>query len=105
METPEIGDRAPDIEVRNTLGQTVRLSEYWCEQPVILAFLRHFGCSMCRAFLAELRQIHPNLEEAGVQVLAMTMGQPEQTDEFCTQHEIDFVCLSDPERISYGAYG
>lgn len=60
---------------------------------------------MCRVFVAQLRAVYPQLEAAGVQIVAMTMGQPAATDRFCTDQEIDFVCLSDPARASYEAYG
>ncbi len=39
----KIGDPAPDIELRKSDGQAVRLSSFWSHQPVVLVFLRHFG--------------------------------------------------------------
>jgi peroxiredoxin len=60
---------------------------------------------MCRAFVAQLRAVYPQLEAEGVQIVAMTMGQPAETDRFCTDQELDFVCLSDPARVAYDTYG
>jgi peroxiredoxin len=39
----EVGDRAPDVEVMDDQGRTVRLSSLWADRPVVLAFLRHYG--------------------------------------------------------------
>jgi peroxiredoxin len=39
----KIGDRAPDVTVLNTEGQSVALSESWRDGPILLTFLRHFG--------------------------------------------------------------
>lgn len=60
---------------------------------------------MCRAFLAQLRELDPELQAMGVEVVAMTLGEPEATKEFCHKQGVDFACLCDPERQSYEAYG
>lgn len=33
------------------------------------------------------------------------MGEPEQTSRFCESRNIPFICLSDPEKKSYAAFG
>lgn len=43
MPGPQIGDAAPNVAVFDTEGKTVHLAEYWRDQPLVLAFLRHFG--------------------------------------------------------------
>lgn len=43
MKPPEVGDQAPNIQIRNSEGKTVQLADYWRSQPIVLAFLRHFG--------------------------------------------------------------
>jgi peroxiredoxin len=35
--------KAPELELLDREGRSVRLSQLWAEQPVLLAFLRHFG--------------------------------------------------------------
>ncbi len=60
---------------------------------------------MCKKFLAQLRRVYPDLQAAGVQVIAMTQGQPDQTRAFCQAQDTPFVCLSDPDRASYRAFG
>ncbi|HEY6417899.1 MAG TPA: hypothetical protein VIX59_02755 [Candidatus Binataceae bacterium] len=39
----EKGDKAPDVRLRDSNGQTLALSELWRERPLVLVFLRHFG--------------------------------------------------------------
>lgn len=34
---------APDLEVINSDGETIKLSRVWQAKPVVLTFLRHFG--------------------------------------------------------------
>jgi len=38
-----VGDRAPDVELLRTDGQSVRLSDFWARGPAVLVFLRHYG--------------------------------------------------------------
>ncbi|MBI1748971.1 MAG: hypothetical protein HYR55_20665 [Acidobacteria bacterium] len=38
-----IGDSAPDIELQQSEGPMIRLSELWVSRPIVLVFLRHFG--------------------------------------------------------------
>jgi hypothetical protein len=34
---------APDVLLRDSAGNELRLSELWLERPLVLVFLRHFG--------------------------------------------------------------
>lgn len=40
---PEVGDAAPDLELRDNTSPLVRLSTLWRERPLALLFVRHFG--------------------------------------------------------------
>ena len=60
---------------------------------------------MCKAFLAQLRRAYPDIQAAGLDVAAVTLGQPEATGKFCRTQNVPFTCLSDPERAAYTAYG
>ncbi len=39
----EIGDKAPDLSLRDANGQPLALSALWKRNPTVLAFLRHAG--------------------------------------------------------------
>src|SRR5664279_2680470 len=39
------GAVAPDLALIDRTGAVQKLSHYWSEQPVLLMFWRHFGCS------------------------------------------------------------
>lgn len=43
MESPEVGQLAPDAAFRDASGGTVNLSDFWRAQPTVFIFLRHFG--------------------------------------------------------------
>ncbi len=98
-------DPAPDVEVMNTAGKKVSLSSFWQDHPVLLAFTRHFGCPHCKEMLDQLVQYRSRLAEAGLLVVAITQGSPAETLEFARRQAPGIVCLSDPERRAYRAYG
>jgi peroxiredoxin len=96
---------APDLVLLNTSGEPVRLSSLWAPQPLLLAFTRHFGCTQCKEMLDELVAGRERIEQAGLSIAVITQGTPETTAVFARQFAPGLVCLSDPERKSYEAYG
>lgn len=48
LKHPVVGDTAPDVKLHDDTGQLVRLSALWQEHPLVLLFVRHFGCPLCR---------------------------------------------------------
>jgi hypothetical protein len=65
------------------------------ESPVLLIFLRHFGCSFCREALDRLSQARPQLEARGVRLVFVHLGSPERAKPY-----FDHYNLSDVERVS-----
>ena len=56
-------------------GKTLlRLTE---ESPVLLVFLRHFGCTFCRETIAKVAELTPELERRGVRPVFVHLGTPE----------------------------
>jgi hypothetical protein len=65
------------------------------ESPVLLLFLRHFGCSFCRETLDRVSQIRSNLEAKGVRPVFVHLGTPDRAKPY-----FDYYGLSDIERVS-----
>lgn len=96
---------APDVELADTRGNAVRLSSLWGEQTLLLAFTRHFGCPQCKELLAELAQGEQQLAQSGLRLAVITQASPPDAAEFCAQFAPGILCLADPERKAYQAYG
>ncbi len=95
---------APDVYVYNTEGARVALQAYWNSRPVVLTFLRHFGCAFCRDFIIKLRTAYPQIVERGAQVVAIAQGSAPQTAHFANILRIPFPILADPNREAYQAF-
>jgi len=98
-------DPAPDMEVLDVKGKTVRLSSLWAKRPLVLAFTRHFGCTQCKEMLDELVAGRAKIKKAGLDIAVVTQGVPEETKLFAEKHAPGLKALSDPERKAYRAYG
>jgi hypothetical protein len=65
------------------------------ESPVLLIFLRHFGCSFCRMTISQIGELRAELTARHVRPVFVHLG----TSEIARAH-FDFYGLSDVERIN-----
>jgi len=70
-----------------------------------LAFTRHFGCPQCKEMVDALSSAAPSFKEKVLALVIVTQGTPEATRAFCEERAPGVVCLSDPGREAYRAYG
>jgi peroxiredoxin len=96
---------APDLTLQDTSGEPVQLSSLWAGRPLLLAFTRHFGCTQCKEMLEELVAGRQRIEEAGLGIAVIMQGTPAETAVFAGQYAPGLLCLADPERKAYQAYG
>jgi hypothetical protein len=80
-------------ERRTETGRT--LLELLDESPLLLIFLRHFGCSFCRQTLDDVSRIRALVETKGVRPVFVHLGSPERARPY-----FDYHLLSDAERVS-----
>ena len=101
----KFNDPAPNLELLNVEGKPVNLSSLWKKKSVILAFARHFGCPQCKQMVETLTGILTDIESNGLSLVIVTQGTPEGAKAFCSDHAPGVMCLADPERKAYRAYG
>jgi peroxiredoxin len=99
------GDKAPDLQLADSFGSTVRLSDTWNSGPTIIVFLRHFGCSCAKERTARLKQEYAGYVAAGANVIAVGQGEPARARSFALVHGLPCPLLCDPDRRAYEAYG
>jgi hypothetical protein len=63
--------------------------------PLLLIFLRHFGCSFCRQTLDDVSKIRGLIEAQGIRPVFVHLGTPERAKPY-----FDYYHLSDIERVS-----
>ncbi len=105
---PAVGDPAPQTSVLlSATGESFPLPRLWQTGPAILLFLRHLGCSFCRELIAQMREDVGLFCERGVTLGLINVAGPKATTLFCEERDLGlpFVCLSDPERAAFTAFG
>jgi peroxiredoxin len=63
--------------------------------PLLLIFLRHFGCSFCRQTLDDVSKLRAEIEAKGIRPVFVHLGTPERAKPY-----FDYYHLSDVERVS-----
>src|SRR5271170_7241855 len=70
--------------------------------PVLLIFLRHFGCSFCRQAISDVAELREELARRGVRPVFVHLGTPERAKPFFDYYGIgDVERISDPEASIY----
>ena len=90
---------APSDVVNLSDGSVTELRKFYEDKPLLVVFLRHFGCIFCREQVAELRG-SPDLN-----VVFVTMGTVEEAREFKERMESPHPFVSDPNKTLYSAFG
>lgn len=101
----KFNDPAPDLELQDVNGKSVGLASLWKKQVLILAFTRHFGCPQCKEMVDSLVIASPALKDKNLALAIVTQGTPEEAKVFCAERAPGVLCLADPERKAYAAYG
>ncbi|MFK7950529.1 MAG: SelL-related redox protein [Saprospiraceae bacterium] len=75
-------------------------------QPVLLVFLRRFGCTFCREALDDLSKIRPEIEKRGVKVVFVHMADNEEAEAYFKKYKLpNSVHVNDPECKYYQVFG
>jgi thiol-disulfide isomerase/thioredoxin len=70
--------------------------------PVLLVFLRHFGCSFCRKAISDIAELRGELESRGVRPVFVHLGPPELAKVYFEYYGIgDVERINDPETAIY----
>ncbi|XP_062260593.1 prostamide/prostaglandin F synthase [Platichthys flesus] len=51
--------------------ESVELRSLWQDQPVVLFFLRRFGCQVCRWMASEISKLEPDMRASGVALVGV----------------------------------
>lgn len=98
-------DSLDGLSLLTTSGEPVVLASLWREQPLLLFFLRHFGCAVCRAELLRVRDHDADFRSRGATIAAISAATPEATERFSQRYRLPFPILANPDRSVYRAFG
>lgn len=100
--------RAPEIWKEMTMMNSGEsLAQLTEQEPVLLVFLRHFGCSFCREAIADIARRRQGFMAQGIRVVLVHMSpEREIAERFFQKYKLFPVDhISDPEKRFYQAFG
>ncbi len=87
-------------------SQGISLHDLSMKFPLMVVFLRHFGCIFCREALKDLSEKKSQLELKGIRLVFVHMGDDEAADEYFKDYNLGkFYTIADPDCNVYGAFG
>ena len=76
------------------------------KKPIMLVFLRHFGCQFCRQAMDEISKKRKDLAENGTEIIFVHMAENEVAEGYFQQFKLAGVQhISDPDCRYYTAFG
>jgi peroxiredoxin len=99
------GDVAPDTPVFDLAGDRLELRQAWAGGPVLLTFLRHFGCIFCREWLVQLEAHAPQLQAAGLRIVAVGIGEARHARRYGPRLAPSVTTYTTPDASAHAAFG
>ena len=93
----EVGEKAPDFEVIDHLGNTHTLNQYK-GQKLIIFFYPKASTPACTLEVKNLKEGFKNLRKKGFKLLGVSQDNVRQQKNFARRHELPFPLLADVEK-------
>ncbi|MEO0446869.1 MAG: SelL-related redox protein [Verrucomicrobiota bacterium] len=105
-EDDEIPPMEEALQTWTPLEEAKSLHELSSEQPLLLLFLRHSGCTFCRSTLQQLAASEDAFRRDGIRLALVLMSEPDSARRFVHRFGLqDALIVSDPHRILYRSVG
>jgi peroxiredoxin len=91
----QMGDKAPNFELKNALDQVVKLSWLLENGPVVLTWYRGGWCPYCNMQLRYLQTMLPEFKNANATLVAISPETPDNSLNTKEKNKLEFEVLSD----------
>jgi len=100
----KVGQEAPAFAVAASSGKTIQLADFKGKKKVVLAFFPKAFTGGCTKEMAGFRDQQSAFDEAGVQVLGISMDDLETQKKFGESLKLTFPLLADKSGRAASAY-
>lgn len=100
--------KSPQVALLRTMitNKGHSLLDVTIRRPVMLIFLRHFGCTFCREALAEISKKRESIEALGSKIVFVHMSDNETADRYFSRYNLENAThISDPSCSFYASFG
>lgn len=99
----EVGTKAPDFQLLDKDGQSVRLSDFLGKE-IVLYFYPRDNTPGCTRQACAFAQSYPQFQNRDVVVIGISKDSVASHLKFAQKYELPFLLLSDPELQAIQAY-
>lgn len=94
------------IKVLDQNNEPVLFSTLWEKKPIVVIFIRHFGCVACKAHVSQVWAKKKDFEKKNIRVIFIGNGQPYLIKAFKDEvNAKDAEIYTDPSLESFSACG
>jgi peroxiredoxin Q/BCP len=98
-------ERAPEFTIPDETGRDRTLTELLSAGAIILYFYPADFTPGCTREACVMRDLHSEIERAGLRVVGISPQSPESHAKFKAKHQLPFVLLSDEQKTVIKMYG
>ncbi len=103
---PSAATSLPAITSRYRSQNDETIAALSADHPVLLVFLRHFGCTFCREAVCEIEKVRPQIEAQGTSLAFVHLSNEERANKFFKPHHFENLPrFADPDGRLYEAFG
>lgn len=99
-----VNTMAPDFTATTYTGNTITLSDYYQEGPVVLIFYRGAWCPYCNLHLKSFQDRLEDFKQKGASIVAVSVDKPEYGAKAVQKEGLGFEVVSDPQADILTAY-
>jgi peroxiredoxin len=101
----KVGDKAPDFELPDAVGKSVKLSDLTAKGPVVVTWYRGGWCPYCNIALRGFTKALPEIRSAGANLVAISPETPDSALNTVQKNQLDFAVLSDRDNKVARTFG
>jgi peroxiredoxin Q/BCP len=101
----EVGDDAPNFEMKGSDGKTYKLSDFKGKKPVVIAWFPKAFTGGCTKQCKALAEQGEEIRKYDVAYFTASVDEAEQNKKFAEELKLDYPILSDPSKESAKAFG
>jgi thioredoxin-dependent peroxiredoxin len=102
---PEIGTKAPAIQLKNQRGELVELASFVGKKAVVLYFYPKDDTPGCTTEAKDFRDRNAEIEALGAKVIGVSLDAVASHEAFADKYDLNFDILSDAEQAAAKTYG
>jgi len=104
LENPLVGEAAADFTLKTLDGKTVNMTQFRDDKSAIIFFWATW-CPYCRAALKELNNEKDQIEEKGIKIILVDLGETEsEVGRYIKANKIDLTVFLDEESFLNDPY-